>query len=108
MEAYETSTGGRVLALAHYGNVLNGLMLPVENNPATGESLSGGYAERRAKRKPMFKITQTKGYGEAHPFLSPKDKLRITQPETRPTSVRPQKKIGCCSINIRARRSRTI
>lgn len=73
MEAYEQKTGGRVLALAHNGNVSNGLMFPVETNPDTGEPLTGDYAERRAKWEPMYEITQIKGDGETHPYLSPDD-----------------------------------
>ncbi len=48
METYEKETGGRVLALAHNGNVSNGIMFPVETNPATGQPLTGDYAKRRA------------------------------------------------------------
>ncbi|WP_245223164.1 MULTISPECIES: DUF3604 domain-containing protein [unclassified Ruegeria] len=75
MERYEEETGGRVLALAHNGNVSNGLMFPVETNPDTGEPLTGDYAERRAKWEPLYEITQIKGDGEAHPFLSPNDEF---------------------------------
>ena len=75
MEAYEKETGGRVLALAHNGNVSNGIMFPVETNPATGKPLTGDYAKRRAKWEPMYEVTQIKGDGEAHPFLSPNDEF---------------------------------
>ncbi len=75
MEDYELKTGGRVLALAHNGNVSNGLMFPVETNPETGEPLTGDYAERRAKWEPMYEITQIKGDGETHPFLSQNDEF---------------------------------
>lgn len=75
MESYELETGGRVLALAHNGNVSNGLMFPVETNPDTGAPLTGDYVERRAKWEPMYEITQIKGDGEAHPFLSPNDEF---------------------------------
>ncbi len=75
MDRYETETGGRVLALAHNGNVSNGLMFPVETNPATGEALTGDYVERRAKWEPLYEITQIKGDGETHPFLSPNDEF---------------------------------
>jgi hypothetical protein len=75
METYEKDTGGRVLALAHNGNVSNGIMFPVETNPATGKPLSGDYAKRRAKWEPMYEVTQIKGDGEAHPFLSPNDEF---------------------------------
>jgi hypothetical protein len=75
METYEKETGGRVLALAHNGNVSNGIMFPVETNPATGQPLSGDYARRRAKWEPMYEATQIKGDGETHPFLSPNDEF---------------------------------
>ena len=38
-----------MLALAHNGNMSNGIMFPVERNPATGKPLSGDYAKRRAR-----------------------------------------------------------
>ncbi len=75
MEAYEKETGGRVLALAHNGNVSNGIMFPVETNPDTGKPLAGDYAKRRAKWEPLYEVTQIKGDGEAHPFLSPNDEF---------------------------------
>ena len=75
MEGYEGKTGGRVLALAHNGNVSNGIMFPVETNPATGKPLTGDYAKTRAKWEPMYEVTQIKGDGEAHPFLSPEDEF---------------------------------
>ncbi len=75
METYEERTGGRVLALAHNGNLSNGIMFPVETNPSTGEPLSAAYAETRAKWEPLYEVTQIKGDGEAHPFLSPNDEF---------------------------------
>ncbi len=75
MEMYEKETGGRVLALAHNGNVSNGIMFPVETNPATGKPLTGDYAMRRGKWEPLYEVTQIKGDGEAHPFLSPNDEF---------------------------------
>ncbi len=75
METYEKETGGRVLALAHNGNVSNGIMFPVETNPATGQPLTGDYAKRRAMWEPLYEATQIKGDGEAHPFLSPNDEF---------------------------------
>jgi hypothetical protein len=75
MENYEEETGGKVLALAHNGNLSNGIMFPVETNPATGEALSADYAERRARWEPMYEVTQIKGDGEAHKFLSPNDEF---------------------------------
>jgi hypothetical protein len=75
MESYEDTTGGRVLAIAHNGNMSNGIMFPVETNPATGEPLSRGYVERRARWEPVYEVTQIKGDGETHPKLSPSDEF---------------------------------
>jgi len=75
MGRYESETGGRVLALAHNGNLANGVMFPVETNPDTGKPLTGDYAKTRAKWEPLYEVTQIKGDGEAHPFLSPNDEF---------------------------------
>lgn len=75
MARYEDKTGGQVLALAHNGNLSNGIMFPVETNPATGEPLDGDYAQTRARWEPLYEVTQIKGDGEAHPFLSPNDEF---------------------------------
>lgn len=74
MQNYEDTTGGKVLALAHNGNVSNGLMFP-ENNPATGSRLDADYVSRRARWEPLYEVTQIKGDGEVHPFLSPNDEF---------------------------------
>lgn len=75
MQAYENKTGGRVLALAHNGNLSNGIMFPVETNPATGNPLTGSYANNRARWEPMYEVTQIKGDGETHPYLSTTDEF---------------------------------
>jgi hypothetical protein len=74
MERYEERTGGRLLALAHNGNVSNGLMFP-EINPATGKPLTRAYAETRIRWEPIYEVTQIKGDGETHPLLSPNDEF---------------------------------
>ena len=75
MARYEEATGGRVLTLAHNGNMSNGIMFPVETNPATGEPLTAGYAAQRARWEPLYEVTQIKGDGETHPMLSPTDEF---------------------------------
>ncbi|MHC4991840.1 MAG: DUF3604 domain-containing protein [Planctomycetota bacterium] len=72
LEQYEAKTGGSALALAHNGNLSNGLMFPIDAQ-YTGRKLDAAYAEQRAKWEPMYEITQIKGDGEAHPLLSPDD-----------------------------------
>ena len=73
MDAYEKKTGGSVLAIAHNGNLSNGLMFPVVE--AFGKTLDREYVETRAKWERLYETTQTKGTGESHPFLSPNDEL---------------------------------
>jgi hypothetical protein len=74
MAAYEEKTGGQLLALAHNGNLSNGLMFP-EVNPANGEPLTRKYAETRIRWEPLYEVTQIKGDGETHPYLSPNDEF---------------------------------
>jgi hypothetical protein len=73
MTAYEQKTGGDVLAIAHNGNLSNGRMFPVVE--AFGKKIDRGYVEQRAKWERLYEATQTKGDGEAHPYLSPNDEF---------------------------------
>ena len=66
-------TGGRVLAIAHNGNLSNGLMFPTVE--AFGKQLDAEYVTTRAKWEPLYETTQPKGTGEAHPILSPDDEF---------------------------------
>jgi hypothetical protein len=74
MDAYEAKTGGDVLAIAHNGNLSNGIMFPMIE-PGTGKPLDREYAETRAKWERLYEVTQIKGDGETHPFLSPNDEF---------------------------------
>ncbi len=74
MAAYQEKTGGQLLALAHNGNLSNGLMFP-EVNPATGKPFTRKYAETRIRWEPLYEVTQIKGDGETHPYLSPNDEF---------------------------------
>jgi hypothetical protein len=73
MEAYQNRTGGSVLAIAHNGNLSNGLMFPTVE--AFGKKLDREYAETRMRWERLYEATQSKGDGEAHPFLSPNDEF---------------------------------
>lgn len=73
MAAYEEKTGGRMLALAHNGNLSNGLMFATET--LSGKRINRDYALRRSKWEPLYEVTQMKGDGEAHPILSPNDEF---------------------------------
>ena len=41
----------------------------------TGKPLSRAYAETRIRYEPIYEVTQMKGDGESHPFLSPDDEF---------------------------------
>ncbi|MFV1988376.1 MAG: DUF3604 domain-containing protein [Gemmatimonadota bacterium] len=74
MGMYEDKTGGDVLAIGHNGNMSNGTMFPIVDS-FTGEPFDREYAETRARWEPLYEVTQIKGDGEAHPFLSPDDEF---------------------------------
>ncbi|SEB18909.1 DUF3604 domain-containing protein [Variovorax sp. YR216] len=73
MTATEQKTGSEVLAIAHNGNLSNGRMFPLVE--AFGKKLDRTYVQTRARWEPLYEVTQTKGTGEAHPFLSPNDEF---------------------------------
>jgi len=74
MGSYEEKTGGRILAIAHNGNLSNGIMFP-QVDSFTKRSLNKEYVRERAKWEPLYEATQIKGDGETHPFLSPDDEF---------------------------------
>jgi len=74
LEEYESKTGGRVFAFSHNGNLSNGWMFPLEKTYAGGV-VDEEYVRLRAKWEPHYEITQIKGDGEAHPYLSPDDEF---------------------------------
>ena len=74
LERYESKTNGSAMAFAHNGNLSNGIMFPVDAQ-YTGRKLDKSYVEQRAKWERMYEITQIKGDGEAHPYLSPDDEF---------------------------------
>lgn len=74
MADYEKRIGGKMLAIPHNGNVSQGLMFDdvtlTSKNP-----LDKSYAESRMRWEPLYEVTQMKGDGESHPFLSPDDEF---------------------------------
>jgi hypothetical protein len=74
MQTYEDETGGDILAIAHNGNLSNGLMFPLVEGFG-GQTIDRAYVETRARWEPLYEMTQMKGDGEAHPFLSPTDEF---------------------------------
>ncbi len=74
LERYESTTGGDVLAIAHNGNLSNGIMFPLEAQ-YDGRGLDEAYLNSRAQWEPLYEVTQIKGDGETHLFLSPDDEF---------------------------------
>ena len=74
MANYEKKTDGEVLAIAHNGNLSNGIMFPLEAQ-WNGTKLDETYVTQRSKWEPLYEATQIKGDGETHPFLSPDDEF---------------------------------
>lgn len=70
---YEEETGGEVIAIAHNGNISNGMMFPSET--IDGEPITSAYAKLRARWEPIYEVSQVKGDGESHPTLSPTDEF---------------------------------
>ncbi len=73
MAEYEKKTGGQVLAIPHNGNWSNGMMFQLET--VSGKPFDANYAKTRIRWEPLYEVTQMKGDGEAHPFLSPDDEF---------------------------------
>jgi hypothetical protein len=72
MANVEAQSGGNLLALAHNGNMSNGIMFPVARQ-FNGARVDLAYATERARWEPLYEVTQIKGDGETHPYLSPED-----------------------------------
>ncbi len=73
LAGYEQKLGVKVLAIAHNGNLSNGRMFGLVD--FNGAALTRSYAETRSRLEPLYEVTQIKGDGEAHKFLSPNDEL---------------------------------
>jgi len=73
MQNYEDKTGDFMLAIPHNGNLSNGMMFAPTR--ISGQPIDRAYAEARANWEPVYEITQIKGDGESHPFLSPNDEF---------------------------------
>jgi len=75
LQNYEDLTGGDAIAIAHNGNLSNGMMFPLVDDFADGVPLDADYAKARQKWERLYEYTQVKGDGEAHPLLSPEDEF---------------------------------
>jgi hypothetical protein len=73
LQAYENRTGGSVLAIPHNGNISGGRMFSMVD--FDNKALTEKYAKTRMRWEPIYEVTQYKGDGETHPYLSPKDQF---------------------------------
>jgi hypothetical protein len=73
MQAYEDTTGGKVLAIPHNGNLSAGKMFALQD--LAGNAFTREYAEARIRWEPIVETTQIKGDSETHPALSPDDEF---------------------------------
>jgi len=73
LKNYEEKTGGSVFAIPHNGNISGGQMFSLMD--FAGNPLTRDYAEKRMRWEPIYEVTQYKGDGETHPYLSPDDQF---------------------------------
>ena len=73
MAEWEKTTGGKILAIPHNGNLSNGRMFALTT--FSGDPLSKAWADERQKWEPLFEVIQMKGQSEAHPSVSTTDEF---------------------------------
>ncbi len=73
MADYEGRTRGQILAIPHNGNLSNGFMFA--ETTLSGATIDRAYGEARMRWEPVVEVTQIKGDGETHPFLSTEDEF---------------------------------
>jgi hypothetical protein len=100
MAAAEQKTGSEVLAIAHNGNLSNGRMFPLVE--AFGKKRRQGLRADARQWEPLYETTQTKGTGEAHPFLSPNDEFATSKSGTRATRRHRAEDQGHARLRVRA------
>ena len=74
LEKIRKEAGAHAFAIAHNGNLSNGLMFD-DVKYGTTTPIDAAYATERMKNEPLYEVTQMKGDGEANPKLSPNDEF---------------------------------
>jgi Protein of unknown function (DUF3604) len=75
MTDWEKTTGGKLLAIPHNGNLSNGRMFALLT--FAGDPMSKAWADERQKWEPLFEAIQMKGQSESHPSLSTTDEFAV-------------------------------
>ncbi|HMN43743.1 MAG TPA: DUF3604 domain-containing protein [Povalibacter sp.] len=75
MADWEKTTGGRLLAIPHNGNLSNGRMFELQT--FLGGPMTREWAELRQPWEPLFEAIQMKGQSESHPSLSTTDEFAV-------------------------------
>ena len=75
MTEWEKTTGGKLLAIPHNGNLSNGRMFALTT--FGGDPMSKAWADERQKWEPLFEAIQMKGQSESHPSLSTTDEFAV-------------------------------
>ena len=74
LDKIEKNAGAHVFAIAHNGNLSNGLMFD-DVKYGTTTPIDAAYAKKRMQREPLYEVTQMKGDSESNPNLSPNDEF---------------------------------
>ena len=102
MAEWEKTTGGKMLAIPHNGNLSNGRMFALTT--FGGDPLTKAWAEERQRWEPLFEAIQMKGQSESHPSLSTTDEFaRNYELWDRGNLVLTPKKPGHDPARVRAR-----
>ncbi len=102
MANYEELTGGRVFAHVHNGNLSNGIAFTAET--FDGTPMDAEYAAS-APLEPIMEITQIKGDGETHPYLSPNDEFAdFERWDVGNLDGTAPRRPRCCAMNMPVRR----
>ena len=97
MEGYEDKTGGRVLAIAHNGNMSNGWMFPVVELAHNAGTVDQEYVERRARWEPLYEAPRSRATARPIRSCRPTTSSPTTRRGTRATSISPSSRPTTCS-----------